>query len=142
MNDERKELERQVSLWLEIAQEDYRLAKHAFTLSSPIPFRLIGYHAQQSAEKYLKAYLVSQLIDFPYTHSIEFLINLCEEMTGIRIEVPDAYELSFYAIAKRYPGDYKNITLEDAQRAISIATHIRDYIVMTLRQRGFTIENF
>jgi len=59
MNDERKELEQQVFKWIEIAEEDLTMAKHAFTIESNIPYRLIGYHAQQCAEKYLKALLVS-----------------------------------------------------------------------------------
>ena len=56
MSDERKELEEQVFRWIEIAEEDLLLANHAFTLKSNVPYRLIAYHAQQCAEKYLKAF--------------------------------------------------------------------------------------
>ena len=42
MNDERKELEQQVFKWIEIAEEDLTMAKHAFTIESNIPYRLIG----------------------------------------------------------------------------------------------------
>jgi hypothetical protein len=40
------------------ADEDLRLARHAFKLKSATPYKLIAYHAQQCAEKCLKAYLV------------------------------------------------------------------------------------
>jgi HEPN domain-containing protein len=56
--------------WLAYAEEDLRLAKHGLTMSSSCPYRLIAYHAQQCAEKYLKAYLVFKRVDFPYTHNI------------------------------------------------------------------------
>jgi HEPN domain-containing protein len=45
----------QVKEWLRHADDDLRLAHHAFKLRSAVPYKLIAYHAQQSAEKYLKA---------------------------------------------------------------------------------------
>ena len=84
MSDERKEHEEQVFKWIEIAEEDLLLANHAFTLESNVPYRLIAYHSQQCAEKYLKAFLVSRLVDFPYTHNLEALVNLCEKEIKIK----------------------------------------------------------
>jgi hypothetical protein len=46
MNKERTELELQILKWVEMAEEDLILAKHAFTIESNVPYRLIGYHAQ------------------------------------------------------------------------------------------------
>lgn len=59
-----------VKKWINYAEEDLQLAKHSLTLESGCPFRLTAYHAQQCAEKYLKAFLVSHRKDFPYTHSV------------------------------------------------------------------------
>jgi HEPN domain-containing protein len=53
------------------------MADVAIKLKSNVPCRIIAFHAQQCAEKYLKAYLVSQKVDFPYTHSIATLLKLC-----------------------------------------------------------------
>ncbi|HEY4875935.1 MAG TPA: HEPN domain-containing protein, partial [Puia sp.] len=36
------------------------------------------FHAQQAAEKYLKSYLVRYNIDFPKTHDLIELMNLCK----------------------------------------------------------------
>ncbi len=94
MSDERKELEEQVFKWIEIAEKDLILANHAFTLSSNVPYRLICYHAQQCAEKYLKAFLVSRLIDFPYTHSIDDIIKLCPPETDISLAHLSTFELT------------------------------------------------
>jgi len=60
-------INKKVKQWFEIAEEDFHLAKHSFVISSPVPYRLIAYHCQQSAEKYLKGLLVYFQIDFPYT---------------------------------------------------------------------------
>ncbi|TVR02054.1 MAG: HEPN domain-containing protein [Desulfovibrionales bacterium] len=63
--------------WMHFAEEDLRLAEHALHLASGCPYRLIAYHAQQCAEKYIKAFLVYSDIDFPYTRNIRKLIRLC-----------------------------------------------------------------
>ena len=71
------EVRRKVSQRAAYADEDLSLARHGLTLESEVPYRLIAYHAQQCAEKYLKAYLVSRGVDFPYTHNIARLVELC-----------------------------------------------------------------
>jgi HEPN domain-containing protein len=43
--------------------DDLRLAKQALLMKS-CPYKLAAFHAQQCAEKYLKAYLIDQGIDF------------------------------------------------------------------------------
>jgi hypothetical protein len=67
---EEKERLRKVKEWARSADEDLRLARHGLALKSACPYRLIAYHAQQCAEKYLKAFLVFEGVDFPYTHNI------------------------------------------------------------------------
>lgn len=103
MSDERHELNEQVLKWVEIADEDLLLAQHAFTITSNIPYRLITYHAQQCAEKYVKAFLVSRLIDFPYTHNIEVLVNLCEKVIPVKEQLQDIFILSQYAQQNAFP---------------------------------------
>ncbi len=66
-----------VILWISYAEDDLGLAQFALTMPGSRPYRLIAYHAQQCAEKYLKAYLVYHDIDFPYTHDIKKLLKLC-----------------------------------------------------------------
>ncbi|MGD2091688.1 MAG: HEPN domain-containing protein [Candidatus Aminicenantes bacterium] len=48
------ELVKKARKWASYAEQDLRLAKHGLTISSSCPYRLIAYHAQQCAEKYLK----------------------------------------------------------------------------------------
>jgi len=69
---------RKVRQWLAYADEDLRLARHGLTMTiATPPYRLIAHHAQQCAEKCLKAYLVLQGVDFPYTHNVAYLLDLC-----------------------------------------------------------------
>lgn len=40
-----------VKRWLTFGDEDLQLARHALTLASGAPYRLIAYHAQHNAQK-------------------------------------------------------------------------------------------
>ncbi|MEA3283008.1 MAG: HEPN domain-containing protein [Euryarchaeota archaeon] len=41
----------------------------------------VCFHCQQAVEKYLKAFMVKHQIEFPKTHSVMTLINLCSKVT-------------------------------------------------------------
>ena len=66
MNGNGDAVKRKVKEWLRHADDDLRLARVAFKLKSAVPYKLVAYHAQQGAEKSLKAYLVYKKIDFPH----------------------------------------------------------------------------
>ena len=55
------------------ANEDLSLARHL--LSEGIYLRAVGFHAQQAAEKYLKAFLILRQVDFPKTHAMGKLLD-------------------------------------------------------------------
>jgi len=61
--------------WLEKAQRDLYVALRELSSSKPLT-DITCFHAQQAAEKYLKAYLVWVEIDFPKTHVLEQLVLL------------------------------------------------------------------
>lgn len=44
--------------WIKKAEGDLKTAEHALTLKERCPFDTVCFHAQQCAEKYLKALLV------------------------------------------------------------------------------------
>jgi len=93
------------------------------------------YHAQQCAEKCLKAYLVFKGVDFPFTHNISALLELCSPSAEWAEELDDAKALSAYAITARYPGTYK-VTKKDALQAVEIAEHVRAAIRKSLKEEG------
>jgi HEPN domain-containing protein len=103
------------------------------------PYRLISYHAQQCAEKYLKAYLVYQGVDFPYTHNISILLELCSEHADWPKGLEDAEELTPYVITTRYPGEDEVVTREEAQRAVEIAQRVRKQVQTALEELGLRL---
>jgi HEPN domain-containing protein len=115
------------------------LAQHGLSLSSYCPYRLIAFHAQQCAEKHLKAYLVFTGVDFPYTHNISRLLELCGEHAEWAEKLLDAEELSPFATTVRYPGEEEEVTEEEAIRAINLAAKVYDTVRQALTQAGIKI---
>jgi len=138
MKPTKTEIFQKVKQWIKYGDEDLRLARHALTLSSSCPTRLIAYHAQQCVEKYLKAYLVFHRIDFPYTHNISSLLELCEKKAEWPGTISIAEELTPFAIMTRYPGEDERVTKKEALRAIDIATQVRKVVRTALKQEGFS----
>lgn len=90
--------------WLEFATSDLRMARIAGGDSSILPEQAC-FHAQQAAEKAVKAVLRSREAEFPLTHHLELLLHLAED-AGIRIpeEIRVSGVLTPYAVETRYPG--------------------------------------
>ena len=126
-----------VRQWLDYGDEDLRLAMYAMNIVDCPPYRLAAYHAQQSAEKSLKAYLVFCRTDFPYTHNLSRLVELCQKLREWPDSLLDAEELTPYAITARYPGEDRPVTRAEAQRAIEIAETTRQLICTALVEKGF-----
>jgi len=125
-----------VAQWLAHADEDLRWAQHGFAVVGGNPYRLIAYHAQQAVEKNLKAYLVLEGVDFPYTHNIARLLELCAERAQWAVELKDAEELTPYAIGARYPSEQDEVTESDARRAVDIAQRVRAVVRHALTGLG------
>jgi HEPN domain-containing protein len=106
-----------VRQWLAYADDDLRVARHAFSMPEIPPCRVIAFHAQQSAEKCLKAYLVFHGVDFPFTHNLRRLLDLCATAGAWPDELRDAEELSPYAATVRYPGEDLTVSRAEARRA-------------------------
>lgn len=131
------DLRQKVIQWLVYGDEDLRLARHGLQLESAAPYRLIAYHAQQCAEKALKAFLVSANIDFPHTHNLSRLIELCQTCNDWPPEILDAEELTPYAVTTRYPGEDEPVSREEAVRAIEIAEQTASIVRDTLVGIGY-----
>lgn len=133
------EVLRKVQQWLTYGDEDLRFAKHGFSLKASSPYRLIAYHAQQCAEKHLKAYLVFHAIDFPYTHNLSQLLDLCADRAAWVEGLRDAEELTPFAITARYPGEEEEVLEEEARRAVEIAARVREAVRTALLAEGLEI---
>ena len=52
-------MDQQVKQWLDYAAQDLGVARHLFENYHPKPLEIVCYHCQQSAEKAIKAVIVS-----------------------------------------------------------------------------------
>ena len=133
MNVPRDVVLKRVRKWIQFADEDLRLAEHALKLSSGCPYRLIAYHAQQCAEKYIKSFLVFHEIEFPYTHNLRKLLQLCGK--DIRQTLEDADNLTPFAVTTRYPGIDEEVSKVEALSAIKIAKTVKRQILEQLSEK-------
>jgi len=80
------------------------------------------FHAQQCAEKCLKAYLVFADIHVEKTHYLPRLVALCAGVDPRFQEMEStAAELTDYAVADRYPDSWREIPLDEAIEAVGKA---------------------
>jgi HEPN domain-containing protein len=94
----------QASALLEAGKRDL-LALQLLNETSRAPHEIIGFHAQQACEKFIKAVLVLQGVPFDRTHDLILLHGLLEQR---QISVPAEKEklraLNSYAVRFRYEG--------------------------------------
>jgi HEPN domain-containing protein len=97
---------------------------------------IIGFHAQQAAEKMMKALLMSKKIHYRRTHDLRELIDLISD-SGI--EFPDSLmeirNLSPFAVEFRY--DYIPVEEEepfDRHKALEIIRELRTWIEKKLSE--------
>ncbi|MEK7765894.1 MAG: HEPN domain-containing protein, partial [bacterium] len=77
---------RAVRRWVERAEQDLRNAEHTLMLREDCPLDTVCFHAQQCAEKYLKALLTHRSVDFPRTHHLEILAGLLPDGPRLGVE--------------------------------------------------------
>ena len=121
----RDDAARYVREWVRKAENDLRNAEHTLTLESDCPFDTVCFHAQQCAEKYLKALLVHRGSSPPKIHDLTELFPLVQQNGSIDIDHRDTELLVPYAVEPRYPVNWEPITREDAEKAVEAAKRVR-----------------
>jgi HEPN domain-containing protein len=110
--------------WIAKAEEDFAVAvalscRRKKPLWSPLCF-----HAQQCAEKYLKARLNEASIQFFKTHDLEQLLNQVLPIEPLWAAFrPALKRLTEAAVLPRYPGNF--FTKAEAQRAFKTCKAFR-----------------
>jgi len=122
-----------VQQWLAKAEQDLR-AGRVILQADLEDFETVGFHAQQAAEKFLKALLVRHQIEVPKTHNIPHLRGLVAPVDSAladRSAPVDA--LTPFGVEYRYPGDLPPVSREQGMSAIRLAEHVRDGVLAHLR---------
>ena len=113
--------------WLDRADRDLLMARRG--LEDPALPEATAYHAQQAAEKALKAFLTLHGRPFTKTHVLEDLIAICQRIDpAFASYLPAAKTLSPYVGRFRYPGRPLAPPLAEAQQALQSATEIVEFV--------------
>jgi len=89
------------------------------------PFDTVCFHCQQAAEKYLKCLLTYLGIQAPRTHDLKALAALVPAEHRFPVRVEDLAGLNPYAVDVRYADDWREPQLNDAKRALELASKVR-----------------
>jgi HEPN domain-containing protein len=127
--DPKAELTKQ---YLMRADDDLRISEITFLDQEPIYWG-VAFHAQQCAEKALKALLTFHDIRAGKTHSIEELLKLSLPVAPSLAKFKEqASTLTTFAVDSRYPGPQFEITRKKAEEALEIARHIYEFVLKSL----------
>ncbi len=87
----------------------------------------ICFHAQQAAEKSLKALLALEDVMYPYTHDLGQLLRLVEPVFGaVGADREEIIALSEYAVEVRYE-DRVGLDADEARRALDTARRVHAF---------------
>ena len=111
--------------WLEYAHSDLALARVG--RSADVLLETLCFHAQQAAEKAVKAVLVANSIPFPRTHALETLVTLLPVGSMSESLALKAASLSVYAVDYRYPQDDPPVDEDEYTVAVQTAEEILDW---------------
>jgi HEPN domain-containing protein len=119
--------------WLARAEGDLALAR------APLPegafYEDLCFHAQQAAEKAIKAIYQHYGKRFKYTHDLDELITgLQNEDVTVPAEVVEAAVLTSYAWEARYPGLSERIAVEEYREALRQAELVVSWATKMIRK--------
>jgi len=119
--------------WLANARADLALAR------VPLPegglYEHLCFHAQQAAEKALKAVLHANGVEYPFTHNVQLLIDLLPAGLTAPQTILAAADLTPYAVTTRYPGEVEPVTAEERAEAVRIATIVVQWAEALLKTK-------
>jgi HEPN domain-containing protein len=107
-------------LWIERAKSSFEISKIA--VNANVYYKDLCYQSQQAVEKALKGLLIFYGFEPEFTHNVGILLNEIEKFTEIPENIKEATKLTKYAVITRYPGEYDEITKEDYDECIKIAS--------------------
>jgi len=116
--------------WIDKAEGDFLTATREVRADPP-NYDAVCFHAQQCAEKLLKAALIVQREIPPKTHELTVLSDLLSSLRPKwRWPVEELRLLSRSAVIFRYPGE--SAGREEAEAALNVSKAIRERLLLLL----------
>ncbi|MBI4330534.1 MAG: HEPN domain-containing protein [Chloroflexi bacterium] len=129
-------MDERVKKWLIKGMEDITTIEHELRLpEDEVVTSTVCFHAQQAAEKFLKAFLVSKKMDFGKTHNLDFLLSLCSKQDS-DFRAIDVGSLSFYGVEVRYPDEFYIPSFQEARTSFDIASRVKEFVFKKLGVEG------
>jgi HEPN domain-containing protein len=100
--------------WLKYAKADLELAR--MPLPKGAMYEQLCFHAQQAAEKAIKAVLLKLNIEYTLTHNIQGLVDHLPRKYLTFPALVAATRLTPYATALRYPGEEERLIKENIKK--------------------------
>lgn len=118
--------------WLAKAENDFLNVENNLR-ASRVPWDTVCFHAQQAAEKLLKAFLVFRGETPTRTHDLVALLAKCVELErDLETLEEDCRRLTVYAVGSRYPDDLFEPTEQDALEMVAVAKNVREKLLEKL----------
>lgn len=107
------------------ASED-AIAARALSSDLEVADRIVGFHAQQAVEKWLKAVLARNGIDFPRTHDLDFLVERLDGECGLQppVALDQLSALTDFAVPLRYGDPVEDDEALDRGETLALVTKI------------------
>jgi HEPN domain-containing protein len=114
--------------WIQKAEGDLATAHREVRARNAPNYDAACFHAQQAAEKYLKALLQENAIAFGKTHNLPLILDLLRERYP-RLEFlrPTLAILNAYAVEYRYPGE--SAEKDVAMQAVKMAETVKQAVL-------------
>ena len=106
--------------WLRHARSDLAIA--GARKSRRVLYEHQCFHAQQAAEKAVKALLVAHSISAPRSHDLAFLLAQLPRGIALPVALVDLPLLTKYAVQLRYPGETEPVKVTEHRTALRLAT--------------------
>jgi HEPN domain-containing protein len=125
------EKEQYIKMWLEKAEDDLQVY-NLIVKDENTYLAIAGFHLQQTAEKYMKAFLEYNSIAFAKSHDIEYLLQLCSQADSSFAEI-NFINLTDYAVDLRYPGDMQPPSKSELEQAYKSVQKIKHLVISLIK---------
>jgi HEPN domain-containing protein len=122
-----------INEWRTKADDDFEFARINFEEEKPF-FAQICFHFHQSAEKYFKAYIIANKLEFRRVHDLVWLAKHCRSQDAtFDYVIEDSEYLNTFYIESRYPVQWPtDFSKNEATNALHAAQNIRNFIIKKL----------
>ncbi len=116
-----------IAEWVAKAEGDFNTAQRELRARRAPNYDAVCFHAQQSAEKYLKGFVQAQGEEPPKIHNLIRLLDRClVHDNSFELIRANLEALETFAVEVRYPGNIAS--KEEAQDAVRTMKQVRKFV--------------